>query len=732
MNAEISAHWQKGFVVSISRRIILLICVALMVCGAIFSVASYGLQTAATEISNLDGKVGLTEAKSLLQLISSVQIALYIMLILGGVLIGVGGYLLLRGIVKPLHEIESAIYITHKELDLTSIIDLGIDSEINRVAIAYNQLLIHLRGHFVEINQALAKLQDATEEVDHSSRKITRNSLLQSDASTNVAAAVEEMSVSISVVAEQASQASRYTDESHAVAQRSAEIIISTVSGIQQIAGSIGDASGLIKALRIDCDSISSMANMIRDIADQTNLLALNAAIEAARAGEQGRGFAVVADEVRKLAERTTHSTQEISSLVSRMQESAHAAEAAMNSTEKAVNEEVVNSRSAGSSIEKIRTNTQTAANSVTEIFCAMREQETVSSSIARNIEQIAQIGEQNAASAHVSAAGIGHINQAWQQISGIISSYRIDTGPQKITLRAAFPNSDEHPCVRAVRAMADMLNERTGGRITLKVFSGGSFGVEKEIIDQVKAGLIDIGRCNVALLAKEIPLASVTSLPYLFDSMEHMRKAIDGAPGKMILDSCSQAGYIGLSIYEPGLRSIYSNTPVRSLSDMRGMKIRIMESDIWAAIASAMGGIPVPTGQDQVTAAMRSGLIDCAENSLVVFDDYKHYETFKYYNQTEHAIVAGLVLFSKKRWDTLSAEDQSLIRETSLAIGPLARRFLQEQEDVARKKAIAAGVTFISNIDKNPFRDAMQSIYANFATSTQQKSLIKAIRSIR
>ncbi|SDH03499.1 TRAP transporter substrate-binding protein DctP [Propionivibrio dicarboxylicus] len=633
---------------------------------------------------------------------------------------------------KALSTIYKAISYAADNLDFSKTIAISGDHRVERILSAYNRLIEKFRETLLGIQNSVDTLIEVSEEIDHSARKIARNSQLQSDSSGNMASAVEQMTVSISVVAGQSEDASRHTQESRRIASDSARVILETVGGIQQISDTVTEASQRIRALREDCDGISSVAGMIREIADQTNLLALNAAIEAARAGEQGRGFAVVADEVRKLAERTTVSTQEISNLLNRMQESARLAVESMHHTEEAVGIGVLNARQAGTAIERLKSGAEATAVAVADISGAMREQETASASIAHNIEQIAQISEQNSSAAKSSSDKICQLSHVGHQLNQIIKSFKNTSTVDKIVLRAAFPNANDYPSVRAVSAMADILAKKSEGRISIKIIPNGVFGSEKETLDQLRTGVLDIARGNVALLAKDYPTANVLSLPYLFDSIEHLHTAMDGAPGEEILRTCSQTDFVALAVYDAGFRSIYSNVAIHKLADMRTLKLRVIQSDLWFAIARALDMIPTPLPPDQVISAARTGLIDCAENSVIVFDNYKHQDAFKYFCLTEHAVVPEVLLFSKKRWNELSETDQMLIASVARESVPIQRRLNRESEESARKRVTQSGIVFIKDIDRRMLKNAMRPVYDRFLSNSQQRALFQSIQSMR
>ena len=700
---------------TIARKIAILVFTGLLGCCLVFGVALAGL-------------AGLAPADYAAARNHVLLALLVAMVAVSGV-----GYWGWRAILRPLRQMHAGLLRAADALDFTEeeAVPVGND-EVGLALLAYQRLIGRLRESFLRIQHTASDLIDVTEEVDVASRKIARNSQLQSDASSNMTASMEEIAVGISLVTEQAQEASSHTEASRDVAAGCTQDIRDTVNGIQMVAERVSEAATRIKTLSEDCDSISVMANVIREIAEQTNLLALNAAIEAARAGEQGRGFAVVADEVRKLAERTAHSTREIGSLLERMQGSARFAVSSMDATEVAVNQGVASAQRAGNSIEQIQSGSVAAAGAVSEISGAIREQQVASSEIAQKIEHIAQIGEQNSVAAAASAQAIGNITQAGREIAKVLSHFRLEAGAGRVVLRVADIHGDDHPAVRALHAMSELLRQRTSGRITLKVYSGGALGTESEVSAQVRAGQIDMMRANASSLNKDCPATLVPTLPFLFRSIDHLHRAMDGKPGEQILASCAAAGLIGLCFYDSGARSIYASKPVRSLKDVRGMRLRVMQSDLWVAVANAMGAQATPMPMDEIIAGQKMGLIDAAENNIPTFDSYKQHEVFKYFSHTEHAMVPELIVFSKQRWNILTPEDQALIAAAAKDSVPLMRTYWAEREESARKNAMAAGTTFITDVDKASFQAVMNPVYERFVTSTENKALLKAIQEIR
>ena len=160
--------------------------------------------------------------------------------------------------------------------------------------------------------------------------------------------------------------------------------------------------------------------------------------------------------------------------------------------------------------------------------------------------------------------------------------------------------NADDYPTVVAVKHMSEVLEKLSGGKHKIKVFNKAALGQEKETIDQVKIGALDLTRVNVGPMNGICPLTQVPTMPFLFSSVNHMRKSLDGAAGEEILKSCEAFGFVGLAFYDSGARSIYAKKPIKTVADAKGLKIRVQQSDLWVALVSAMGAnaTPMPYGE--------------------------------------------------------------------------------------------------------------------------------------
>lgn len=297
---------------------------------------------------------------------------------------------------------------------------------------------------------------------------------------------------------------------------------------------------------------------------------------------------------------------------------------------------------------------------------------------------------------------------------------------------RAADTQTEDYPTVQALRYMGALIAERTGGRHEIKVFHSRQLGEERETIEQTRAGAIDLNRTNVALIGNFVPAMNVLAMPFLFRSIEHMQKVLDGPIGNEILDSFEPYGFVGLAFYDSGARSIYNGVrPVKTIADLKGLRIRVQQSELMSQMMRSLGVEPVELPYGQVLTGLANHLIDGAENNWPSFVTTDHYKHAGHYTLTEHTMSPEVLVISLKAWQSLSAEEQTIFRETAQRSSRFMREKWRDLEEQSQRKATAAGVTIIKDIDRKPFEDAMAPIYARIARDPAAAALVERIRKV-
>jgi tripartite ATP-independent transporter DctP family solute receptor len=256
----------------------------------------------------------------------------------------------------------------------------------------------------------------------------------------------------------------------------------------------------------------------------------------------------------------------------------------------------------------------------------------------------------------------------------------------------ADIHNADDYPTVVAVKRMSEILEKSSGGKHKIKVFNKGALGTEKETIDQVKIGALEMTRVNISPMNGVCPLTQVPTMPFLFHSVAHMRKVLDGPVGEEILKSCESVGFVGLAFYDSGARSIYAKKPIRTVADAKGLKIRVQQSDLWVALVGAMGANATPMPYGEVYTGLKTGLIDAAENNIPSFDTAKHAEAVKVYSRTEHSMAPEMLIMSKVVWDKLPKAEQDMVRAAAKESVAFQRQKWDEQEAKSLANVKAAG----------------------------------------
>ena len=305
-------------------------------------------------------------------------------------------------------------------------VERGQDDEIGAVLGAFATMQQRLSSMVHAIQQSAGEISQASHEITRTAEDIVRASDTQSRAASSMAASVEEVTVSITHVSDNATQAQQVSQHSGELSRESGEVIGHAVSGILRVAEAVKGAAGEIETLSAQSQRISSVVGVIRDIADQTNLLALNAAIEAARAGEQGRGFAVVADEVRKLAERTAASTADIAGMITQIQTLTRSVVERMGSEVALVNEDVEQAHKAQRAVDSIQQSALEVVRMVNDITVALREQSEASTVIAANVEQIANMAEENASTVDGALAAAKRQTELAGRLQEAVSQFRV------------------------------------------------------------------------------------------------------------------------------------------------------------------------------------------------------------------------------------------------------------------------------------------------------------------
>src|SRR5499425_416616 len=304
----------------------------------------------------------------------------------------------------------------------------------------------------------------------------------------------------------------------------------------------------------------------------------------------------------------------------------------------------------------------------------------------------------------------------------------------QKLILKASDVHPAGYPTVVAVENLGKKLEKATNGRLSVQMLAAMQLGGEKEAIEQAQVGAIQIARVSVGALGPVIDDLNVFNLPFLFRNTAHMQKVIDGPIGQELLDKVTNnrnAGLVGLAWMDAGARSVYdTKKPIRSIADLKGLKVRVMGNPMFVDMMNALGGNGVAMGYDQVFSALQTGVVDGAENNPPSFVFDNHYQVAKYYTLTEHLIVPEMLFFSKRAFDGMSKDDQALILKFGKEAQQEERALWIKKEEDALAKMKAAGIEIIPVADKKPFQDAVKPVWDKYGA--KYADIIKRIQAVQ
>lgn len=305
-----------------------------------------------------------------------------------------------------------------------------------------------------------------------------------------------------------------------------------------------------------------------------------------------------------------------------------------------------------------------------------------------------------------------------------------------KMVLKATDVHPLGYPTVEAVVRMGAKLEKATNGRLSIQMFPSMQLGGEKEMIEQAQVGALQIARISVGPMGPIVDELNVFNMPFVFRDVPHMQKVIDGPIGDEMLAKLTnspQSKLIGLSWMDAGARSVYnSKKPIKSIDDLKGLKIRMMGNPIFVDTMNALGGNGIAMGFDQLYNALQTGVVDGAENNPPSYESGKHYQVAKYYSLTEHLIIPEILVFSRPSWDKLSKDDQALLTKFGKEAQQEERKLWAEREaqSMAQIKKAGIEVQTFTPAQKKQFQDAVKPVWDKYGGKYAE--LVKRIQAVQ
>jgi len=303
---------------------------------------------------------------------------------------------------------------------------------------------------------------------------------------------------------------------------------------------------------------------------------------------------------------------------------------------------------------------------------------------------------------------------------------------PQKIVLKASSVLPDTHPTNRAMKLFGDKVTEKTKGQVEVQVFGSSQLGEQRDNLEQLKLGTLDMMLTAAGPLGQFVPTMDVVSLPYVFRDLDHLHKAVDGEPGKKLAEDINKAGFVFLYYSDSGSRNLINNKrPIFVPEDLNGLKIRVMNSQLMVNTLKDMGAIATPMGQGEVYSALQQGVLDGWENSPTVLLQLKLYEVSKYFSWTRHFISPDIILMGKKTWDKLSPDQQKAVMEAAKEAAVEQRKMWADDEKTAVDELKKKGVLFNEIKDVKLFQDKVQPVWKTY-TDKNGTELLTQIQNIK
>jgi tripartite ATP-independent transporter DctP family solute receptor len=310
-----------------------------------------------------------------------------------------------------------------------------------------------------------------------------------------------------------------------------------------------------------------------------------------------------------------------------------------------------------------------------------------------------------------------------------VVTGVSLAAPAKNIVLKLAETHPQDYPTTKGDYEFARLVKERTNGRITIEVFHSKQLGEEKAVIEQVQLGAIDMTRVSVSVSAAFVRDLDALQLPYLYKDADHMWKVLNGPIGQDLFKKLQASNFIGLGWFESGSRNFYTKKQVKTVADLKGMKIRVQQSPLMVGMVEALGAVATPMAFGEVYSALQTGVVDGAENNWPSYLSTGHHEVAKFLITDEHTRVPEITLGSKKVFDKMSKEDREIILKAAKDAVPYQIKLWNDYEKVAEKTVREKGstITEVSAAEKKKIMDAMKSLY-----DKQPKEILDMANKIR
>jgi len=300
------------------------------------------------------------------------------------------------------------------------------------------------------------------------------------------------------------------------------------------------------------------------------------------------------------------------------------------------------------------------------------------------------------------------------------------------IVMRLAETHPQDYPTTKGDYEFARLVKERTNGRIVVEIFHSKQLGEEAAVIEQVQLGAIDMTRVSISAVSSFVRDLDAFQLPYLYRDAAHMWKVLDGPIGQEILKKHEAFNFVGVGWFESGSRNFYTKKPVKTVGDLKGMKIRVQQAPLMVGMVEALGAVATPLPYGEVYSALQTGVVDGAENNWPSYLTTSHFEVAKYWISDEHTRVPEITVASKKVFDKVSKEDQAIVLKAMKDAQPYQFKLWVDFEKVAEKAVRDKGstITTVSPQEKQKFMDAMKPVYAK--QPPEIMAVVKKIRDVK